>query len=103
MLEIKVILKDYDESKPKQSAENPQKFFIGGQTTMSYKLKRENIDKDMLDSFYNQLKRPGVYVLFGKTTIDNHEMIYVGQSDNIAKRLYEHKGGKDGEKQVSGV
>ena len=103
MLEIKVILKDYDESKPKQSAENPQKFFIGGQTTMSYKLKRENIDKDMLDSFYNQLKRPGVYVLFGKTTIDNHEMIYVGQSDNIAKRLYEHKGGKDGEKQQGKV
>ena len=103
MLEVKIILKNYDENKPKYSTEGPQKFSIGGQTTMSYKIKREDIDKDMSDSFYDQLKRTGVYVLFGKTVTDNHDLIYIGQSDNVAKRLYDHKGGKDGEKQQGKV
>ena len=99
MLTLEWILKDYDEDKPKESSESSQKISIYSQTTIAYKIKREDVTQDMFDDFFDDLKRPGVYILFGKTTIDNHEMIYVGQSDNVAKRLYDHRGGKPGEKQ----
>lgn len=99
MLKIELILKDYDENETEKSINSSQKFTIGGQTTISYKIKRNDVNQDMSDDFYGDLNRAGVYILFGKTATDNHEMIYIGQSDNIAKRLYDHKGGKDGEKQ----
>jgi len=99
MLNIDLILKDYDENKPKESAESSQRLSIGSQTTIAYKIKRNDVTQDMSDSFFDDLKRPGVYILFGKTIIDNHGMIYIGQTDNVAKRLYDHRGGNDGEKQ----
>lgn len=100
MVNIKLIIKDYDEKEPEKSAKAPQKFSIGSQTTIAYKMKREDVTQEMSDPFYDDLKRTGVYILFGKTEIDKHDMIYVGQSDNVAKRLYDHKGGQQGEKQT---
>ena len=99
MLKIELILKDYDENEIDKTINSSQKYTIGGQTTVSYKIKRDDVNQDMSDDFYVDLNRAGVYNLFGKTATDNHEMIYIGQSDNIAKRLYDHKGGNDGEKQ----
>lgn len=81
------------------TADSPQKFSIKTETTIGYKLKRQDINKELSESFYNHLKTPGVYILFGKTPHDNHDIVYVGQSDNVAKRLYEHKGGLNGEKE----
>lgn len=99
MLKIELIIKGYDENEPEKTAKRPQKFSIGSQTTVAYKMNREDIEQDMSDSFYDDLQQTGVYVLFGKTSPNNHDMVYIGQSDNVAKRLYNHKGGQEGEKQ----
>ena len=81
------------------SPAGPQKYRIHSETTTSYKIPREYIDKELSDKFYSELHRPGVYVLVGKRPPNNHTCIYIGQSDNLARRLYAHKGGQDGEKQ----
>lgn len=103
MLKIELIIKGYDEGSPEKTAKKPQKFSIGSQTTIAYKMNREDINQEMDDSFYDDLKQTGVYVLFGKTSQNNHDMIYIGQSDNVANRLYNHKGGQQGEKQTGKV
>lgn len=93
MKRIELILKD-------NIADGALKYLITSETTIGYKIPRDCIDRYMDDLFYTQLKSPGVYVLVGKRLNDNHKSIYIGQSDNVAKRLYEHKGGQDGEKQT---
>lgn len=92
MKSIKVTLKD-------DTANGPQKYRIGSETTIGYKIPRDYVEKDLSDSFYDPLKAPGVYILVGRRVSDKKESVYIGQSDNVAKRLYEHKGGQDGEKQ----
>lgn len=81
------------------TADGPRKYAIGSETTIGYQIPRSRIEKDLTGSFFERLKSPGVYVLVGKHAIDQKDSIYIGQSDNVAKRLYEHKGGQDGEKQ----
>lgn len=81
-----------------ETADTPRKYSICSETTIGYQIPRRWIDKDLSHSFFDSLKTPGVYILVGKHT-DQKESVYVGQSDNVAKRLYEHKGGQDGEKQ----
>ncbi|MBQ8576062.1 MAG: GIY-YIG nuclease family protein [Clostridia bacterium] len=88
---VEIILKD-------NSAKGPQKFSIQSETTVGYKISRTEIDNYLSDSFYDNLKTPGVYILVGTRVNDGKRSVYIGQSDNVAKRLYEHKGGQDGEK-----
>ena len=82
------------------TAEGPQKYSIGNKKIVGYKISREFITDEMDSSFYDELHSQGVYVLIGNRNNGKGENIYIGQSDNIAKRLNDHKGGKDGEKAV---
>lgn len=91
MKKVELILMD-------NTANGPLKYSICSETTIGYKIPREFINRDMSESFFDKLKAPGVYVLVGKRAIDKNESIYVGQTDNVAHRLYEHKGGHEGEK-----
>jgi len=79
-------------------ADGSQKYSIGSETTIGYKITREDVNQDMEETFFEKLHHPGIYILVGKRLSDNNESVYIGQSDNVAKRLYQHKGGKDGEK-----
>ena len=81
------------------TAEGPQKYSIGNKKIVGYKISREFITDEMDSSFYDELHSQGVYVLIGNRNNGKGENIYIGQSDNIAKRLNDHKGGKDGEKE----
>lgn len=94
MKRIELILND-------GTADGAQKFSIGSETTIGYKIPRNCISKELSGRFFDNLKQPGVYVLVGirSAAANKDKCVYIGQSDNIAKRLYEHKGGQDGEKQ----
>lgn len=92
MKRIELILMD-------DAATGPKKYTIGSETTIGYHLHRAAIGKTMDGVFFDSLKTPGVYVLIGKHAKDKKDSIYIGQSDNVAHRLYEHKGGQEGEKQ----
>lgn len=42
-----------------------------------------------------EASRPGVYMLFGESDIANREAVYVGEGENVLRRLNEHVRSKD--------
>lgn len=74
-----------------------------GHDTICYKMRRCDINKFMTEDFYNELHAAGVYVLLGDRKMGTGKEIYVGQSDNVANRLYQHQGGREGEKKTGKV
>jgi len=71
-----------------------------GHDTIGYKMRRCDINKDMAEEFFKELHTAGVYILLGDRKMGIGKEIYVGQSDNIANRLYQHRGKREGEKKT---
>ena len=85
----------------KKEPRGPKKIYLdNGYGTICYKLRREDIDKDMADDCYKELHTPGVYFLLGDRKMGTGKEIYVGQSEDIAHRFYQHKGKREGEKKT---
>ena len=46
-------------------------------------------------SNWNESKRPGVYFLFEKSSFDDNNLVYIGESEDVFKRLTDHDRKKD--------
>ncbi len=46
-------------------------------------------------SKWEEAKRPGVYFLFEKQNVDSENRVYIGESENVIKRLSDHDRNKD--------
>ena len=75
-------------------------FLMDGETTGAVRCKIGvwegviyKIPRAKIESFngYAELQKGGVYFLFGTSNKTGEEMIYVGKSDNVLKRLIQHK------------
>ncbi len=43
----------------------------------------------------SELASPGIYILLGPSESDLREHIYIGEADDLVKRLDQHQAGKD--------
>jgi len=56
-------------------ADGSQKYSIGSETTIGYKITREDVNQDMEETFFEKLHHPGIYILVGKRLSDNNESV----------------------------
>ncbi len=60
-------------------------------TGKAYKIPRIHLSES---NSREELKKPGVYLLFGKNE-ENHDLVYIGEAENIFDRLKQHLVQKD--------
>lgn len=42
-----------------------------------------------------ELRQPGVYFLFGRDDVEDRQLVYVGEAENVYERLHQHLSGKE--------
>lgn len=61
-------------------------------TGKAYKIPRKQVKES---SDRDELKGTGIYILFGKGETDNRDIAYIGEAEEIYKRLLQHLSAKD--------
>lgn len=62
---------------------------IGISTTMVIAFRRSQLEK-VCTQFGSNMKKPGVYMLYGQDPITDSDVVYIGESEDVTARLKNH-------------